>query len=416
MNSNEHIDHLFRHQFGKMVGVLTKIFGLAHIETIEDAVQDTFIKAVDAWKEGMPPNPEGWLMMSAKNRVIDLFRSLKSERERKERFYAGPSSIAISQVFLDHEVEDAQLRMIFTACHPILAPKEQIAFALKTVAGFSQKEIAAGLLMKEETIKKRLQRARQTIRNEGISFRVPIGQELIERKDRVLEVLYLIFNEGFHSTQQESLIHQDLCAEAMRLTQLLLKNPVTEDPKTHALFALMCFHASRLDSKVDAEGILVDLEHQDRSLWVQEYQHLGNIHMHKAVATEDLSAYHFEAAVAAEHLKAQSFEETDWKQIAYWYQKLQEVAPSSMVQLNLAVVHLQMKDHETAESVLNSMNQSELQQRGYLWHALNAEILFHKGQIENALIEMHNAIELTNNTSEKGYLRQKKEKWESHLN
>jgi len=204
------IDHLFRHQFGKMVSILCRIFGLAHLETIEDAIQDTFIKASISWREGLPENPEAWLTKAAKNRTIDLFRQLKSEKERSQFFNNGTSSIALEELFLEQEIADSQLRMIFTACHPCLDPRDQIAFALKSIAGFSQKEIAAALLLKNETIKKRLSRARATIRKKEVVFEIPQGKELEIRRIRVLEVLYLIFNEGFHSSKKEMLVRKDL--------------------------------------------------------------------------------------------------------------------------------------------------------------------------------------------------------------
>ena len=162
---NQLVDHLFRHHYGKMVAILTRYFGLAQMETIEDAVQDTFIKTLQ-WRKELPDNPEAWLTRVAKNRTIDLLRSIKAEKNRIERINNGPNSIPLNELFLDHEIEDSQLRMIFVACHPSLKPQQQIAFALKTISGFSTKEIAAALLTKEETISKRLQRARKTIQEQ----------------------------------------------------------------------------------------------------------------------------------------------------------------------------------------------------------------------------------------------------------
>ncbi|MEE9408474.1 MAG: sigma-70 family RNA polymerase sigma factor [Polaribacter sp.] len=183
------IDHLFRHHSGKMVSVLTRIFGLSNLEIIEDAVQDTFLKASITWRKQQPENPEAWLTKAAKNRVVDIFRKLKSEQKHFPEIKAGMSSIAINELFLDTEIEDAQLRMIFTACHPKLNAKDQIVFALKTISGFSTKEIASALLSKEETIKKRLLRARKTIKGRNLEFKIPIGIELSERIENVLKVI-----------------------------------------------------------------------------------------------------------------------------------------------------------------------------------------------------------------------------------
>jgi len=226
-----------------MVAALTRIFGPSNLETIEDAVQDTFIKAMMVWREKIPENPEGWLMTAAKNRAIDLFRKLSADEKRLLKIDSGTSAIALGEVFLESEIEDAQLRMIFMACHPSLNPQDQIAFALKTISGFSSKEIASALLLKEETVKKRLVRARKSIAKLDLEFKIPQGADLPSRLNRVLEVLYLIFNEGFHSGRKEILVRKELCGEAMRFCQMLLKNPFTKTAKAHALFGLMCFHS-----------------------------------------------------------------------------------------------------------------------------------------------------------------------------
>ena len=222
------MDHLFRHHYGKMVSVLTRIFGLSNLEIVEDAVQDTFIKALTAWRINPPENPEAWLTKAAKNRVIDIFRKLNAEQKRIPKLENGPASLAINELFLDDEIEDSQLRMIFTACHPVLNSKDQIAFALKTISGFSTKEIASALLLKEETIKKRLMRARKSIAEKELSFEIPQGKELPKRLNRVIESLYLTFNEGFHSNKKDLLVRKELCGEAMRLCKLLKKNEYTK--------------------------------------------------------------------------------------------------------------------------------------------------------------------------------------------
>ena len=250
MTNEKIIDHLFRHQYGKMVSILTRIFGFSNLETIEDAVQDTFLKATHTWKDSIPENPEAWLTQAAKNRTIDLFRKIKADKSRIQNLDSGPSAIALNELFLDNEIEDSQLRMIFACCHPELQSKDQIAFALKTISGFSQKEIAASLLTKEESIKKRLQRARKTIIEKDIKFEIPSGKELSERIDNVLQVIYLIFNEGFHSNGKNIIIRKDLCGEALRLCKMILAKETLRDGSVYSLFALLCFNSSRLETKV----------------------------------------------------------------------------------------------------------------------------------------------------------------------
>jgi len=276
------VDHLFRHHYGKMVAILTRFFGLSHIETIEDAVQDTFVKATLQWRKKLPDNPEAWLNKVAKNRTVDLLRSIKAAKNRDNKLVAENPEMQLKELFLDHEIEDSQLRMIFVACHPKLTPKEQIAFALKTISGFSTKEIAAALLSKEDTVAKRLRRARQTIIANNLQFDFPPANQIHDRMARVMEVLYLTFNEGFHSTNKDKLIREDLCGEAIRLCKLLLKKPKFRSGTLYALFALFCFHASRLESKTNAAKEIVDIKEQERNTWFRPLINLGNGAMNKA--------------------------------------------------------------------------------------------------------------------------------------
>lgn len=405
------MDHLFRHQYGKMVSILTRIFGLANLETIEDAVQDTFISAIHAWREKIPDNPEAWLTRAAKNRAIDLFRKLSAEQKRIPKLDSGPASIGLHELFLETEIEDSQLRMIFTACHPTLKPRDQIAFALKTISGFSQKEIAAALLLKEETVKKRLVRARKSIAQADIAFQIPQGKALQQRLIRVLEVLYLIFNEGFHSTRKENLIRKELCGEALRLCKMLLKHSYTQHPNVYALFALMCFHAARLDSKANEMDEVIDLKHQDRSKWYFPLIATGNDAMNKAVACENYSCYHYEAAIAFEHVRAKSFASTDWDQILHWYQQLNALQTTPFLLLNMAMVHLQRKAYDETLALFNQIDPKDLEQRAYLYHGLYAAYLVEIGKKEEALQSLDKALELVQNEAEKAYLLKKKERW-----
>ncbi|MFK8160985.1 MAG: RNA polymerase sigma factor, partial [Lewinella sp.] len=360
IEDNPMMDNLFRHQHGRMVAILCRVFGLEHLETIEDAVQDTFIKAMGAWRNEWPDNPEAWLTTAAKNRVIDLFRSIKSARERHEKLTTGTAAIAVNQLFLDDEIADSQLRMIFTACHPALDPRDQIAFALKAIGGFSRKEIAAALLLKEETTKKRITRARKAVAEQSIRFEIPQGEQLRIRMIRVLEVIYLLFNEGFHSTQKDLAIRKELCGEALRLSKMLIDNPMTCNAEVQALFALMCFHSARLDSKINEANEVLDLRSQDRSKWYFPLVVAGNDMMNLATANGEYSIYHYEAAIACEHLKASTFEATNWKEILRWYHKLDQLNPSPINQLNMAVVNLQRADFAAAREMLEQLEEDQL--------------------------------------------------------
>lgn len=407
---NKIIDHLFRHHYGKMVSILTRIFGLAHLETIEDAVQDTFIQASIKWRTQTPDNPEAWLTAASKNRVLDIFRQIKASKDRESLVSSSSEAMAMADLFLENEIEDSQLRMIFTACHPQLHQTEQIAFALKTVVGFSPKEIASALLSKEDTIKKRLFRARKTIQKEQIAFIIPTGKELTKRLNKVLDVLYLIFNEGFHSNKKDTLIRKELCGEAIRLCTIILKNKTVRNSKTYALFSLMCFHASRLESKLNLQNEIVDLKNQDRSLWYTPMIEMGHHSLSKAMLTEEISSYHYEALIASEHVKAHTFEKTNWKKILHWYEQYVLIAPSPMLFLNLAMVHLQLKNRESTYNILNDLKEESFNQRKYLFYALWAEYHLELGENYHAIAYLQKAINHVNNCNEKKYLKIKLEK------
>ncbi len=411
---NEIIDHLFRHQFGKMVSILTKKFGFQHLETIEDAVQDTFIKAINTWRDKVPENPEAWLTAAAKNRMIDIFRSINAEKERPAKMEKVIEALKLEELFLDDEVEDSQLRMIFTACHPMLDPKEQIAFALKTISGFSINEIASALLAKQETIKKRLQRARKLIATENIEFEIPSGQELSSRLARVLEVLYVIFSEGFHSNKKEIVIRKDLCAEAMRLLKMMINKPILRTNNAHALFALMCFHAARLEAKVNEQNELINLSKQDRSKWHMPLIFMGNEAMNKAVEGIDrFSSYHYEAAIASEHLRAPSFDKTNWKIIDQWYRELYKLQASANIKLSIAVVNLQLNNFKESKLFLDDIDPAKLAQKAHLYYATFAEYYFKTKDKEKSLKNILLALSKVTNKSEYKFFLSKKRKYES---
>lgn len=413
---NKNIDHLFRHHSGKMVSVLTRVFGLSNLEIIEDAIQDTFIKASITWRKKQPDNPEAWLTKAAKNRIIDIFRKLNSEKQNLQNVTSGTQTIAINELFLDTEIEDAQLRMIFTACHPKLDPRDRISFALKTVSGFSTKEIASALLTKDETIKKRLSRARKVIQSNDLKFDIPQGKMLNERLETVMEVIYLIFNEGFHSNTKTELIRKDLCGEALRLCQLLLKREIVRTPEVYALLALMCFHSSRLDAKINSNNELLDLKHQDRSKWYFPLIEFGNNMMNKAVQTDHYSCYHYEAAIAAEHLKANTYAETNWEKLLYWYEHLNNLTPMPSYVLTMAVISMQLGNYKKANAFFNIIKPKEFEQRVYLFYAAKADYFYGIKNLPEALNNIDDALKNVTNQYESTFLFKKKETWLKELN
>lgn len=391
-----------------MVAILSKIFGLAHLELIEDAVQDTFLKASLGWRNELPENPEAWLTQAAKHRTIDLLRQLNASKERHLSVGRESTDLEINDYFLDHEVADSQLRMIFVACHPGFSQEEQIAFALKAISGFSMKEIAAALLQKEETIKKRLVRARKKIQSLHITLSFPDPAQIPARISGVLQIIYLIFNEGFHSTKADELISKDLCGEAIRLCKLLLQKEKFRTGEMYALFALMCFHASRLEAKTSNSEI-VDLKHQDRSKWYLPLILLGNDALKKSVEFGDRSIYHLEAAIASEHVRAVRFENTNWQRILDCYDEMYAIMPSAHILLSKATVFLQLEKLREAKHELDKITPETLNQRKYLYHGCYAEYHEKAGEKDKALEEIGLAVETCSNQFEKNYLMKKKQ-------
>ena len=335
------VDHLFRHEAGKMAAVLTRIVGLQNLELAQDLVQDTLLKAIHTWKiKGIPKNPSAWLYTVAKRKAIDAVRQRKVHhaieadlaRAFQSEWTLAP---AVGHLF-DHEIEDSLLRMMFVCCHPSLPNDAQLALILKTLCGLSIAEIAQGLLTTEEAVAKRLYRVREKIRTEQISLEIPSAQTLRSRLETVLHTLYLLFSEGYNSSHPDQLMRHDLCAEAMRLCLLLTKNPLTDLPATRALMALMCFQAARAEARLDKQGSIILLRHQDRTLWDQSLINKGIIYL-EAAADEPLSEYHLEAAIAACHARAASFEATDWKMILRLYEVLSSIQPNPFVEMNKAI-------------------------------------------------------------------------------
>jgi RNA polymerase sigma-70 factor (ECF subfamily) len=340
---DEKVGHLFRREAGRMAAVLTRLLGTQAWEEAEDIVQDTLLQALRAWKlKGPPENPAAWLYTVARRKAVDKLR----QRRMQEKHHAviGEAlhseytlSPAVQQLFLDNEIEDSQLRMMFACCHPAIAYEAQLALILKTLCGLSAGEIAQSFRTNEETISKRLYRAREKIREEKIALEVPPSSVLPARLDAVLHAIYLLFNEGYHSAHPDQLIRHELCAEAIRLALLLLRNPVTALPVVHALVALMCFQASREEARIAEDGSMVLLKDQDRSCWNQALIKKAEHFLELSATGEEISAYHIEASIASCHAQATTFEATAWDRIVQLYNVLETIKPGQIVALNRAI-------------------------------------------------------------------------------
>lgn len=410
-------DHLFRHEAGRMVAVLTRIFGLHNLELVEDVVQDAFAKALKDWTFGIPSRPQAWLMQTAKNKTIDVIRRQRYQQKFASEFtYLLQSeytaSHTVHQLFLDHEIHDSQLRMVFACCHPDLGEEEQILLTLKTCSGFGIEEAANALLLQYDAAKKRIQRAKAAIVERGIAFEIPSGASLGSRLDQVLRVLYLMFNEGYKSSSDDQVIRKDVCEEAMRLCVLLTQHTLTALPQTYALLALMCFQAARFDARLDAEGEIVLLEEQDRSQWNRELVSIGMSYLDQSVSGDHLSDYHLQAGIALAHLQAPTFETTDWALIYQCYGTLCARNPSPVISLNKAIVALKLLDAHTAFAELMAIPKVEaLLQQYYLFPATLAEIQMEMGIVEAALETQAQAVALAPTDRERRLMQRKLERY-----
>lgn len=408
------VDHLFRHEAGRMVAILTRLFGIHNLELAEDVVQDTLHQALKDWgMGGVPDNPAGWLMIVAKRKAINTIK-----RERHLRPFAADldallksewtSSYTMDQVFLETEIKDSQLRMIFTCCHPALPMEAQIALTLKTLCGFSIYEIAAALLTSESNINKRLYRAKEKIRESAINFNVPAGKRLFERLEAVLLIIYLLFNEGYNATGDNLAIRKDLCLEAMRLAMLLTEKPILNGyPQVHALLALMCFHSARFDARIDNNDCLVILEDQDRSLWNKELITQGCQFLFQSSTGTRATAYHLEAAIAAEHCLAASFPETNWTKIHHYYTALELLKPSSVIKLNLAIIAGKKDGPGAAIAALHELEKMKTLENYYLLYASLGEFYSQAGQKEEAIAYFAKAKSLTKSAATREVLIRK---------
>lgn len=403
-------EHLFRHTSGKLVSILTGIFGIDRLQMAEDLVQEALIRALQTWPYyGIPQNPSAWLTQTAKHLALDHIRREKLFRDKQDKIIHsleqwGSSSIPSDQVRYEDELTDNRLRLMFACCHPDIPQEAQIALALKTLCGFSPSEIARGFLISEVAINKRLTRARQLIRDLNLPFEIPSGPGLRERLDAVLKILYLLFNEGYKATTGESLIKEALCQEAIHLTSLLGCHQATDTPRTHALAALMYLNAARFNSRVDANGNMLLLKDQDRSTWDIKLIQRGLYHLGRAASGDHLSEYHLQAGIAACHSIAPSYQDTDWQRILLYYDQWASISDSPVVALNRAVAVSEVHGPESGiQAILDIPNQKPLQDY-YLTRAILGELESRRGNHEIAEGHFRKALTLTDQKVEQNFL------------
>jgi RNA polymerase sigma factor (sigma-70 family) len=403
-------DHLFRHEAGKLVSILTGIFGLERLQMAEDVVQESLIRALKTWPYyGVPKNPAAWLTQTAKNLALDLVRREKLFQHKQPQIISfieqwSDSADSEAEPLLEGEIRDDRLRLMFACCHPLLPQEAQTALALKTLCGFSPVEIAKAFLTTEAAIAKRLTRAKQKIRELRIPFEIPSGEELPPRLDAVLHTLYLLFNEGYKASTGELLVREDLCFEAIRLGTLLAGHPLGNQPRTHALVALMCLNAARLSARTDAEGNILRLQEQDRSTWNKTLIARGIYHISQSAAGDELTAYHLQAAIAACHCAAPDYKCTDWHRILSLYDHLIELDDTPIVALNRAVAVAQVHGPKAGIEAVAAIRNCESLESYYLFYAVLAEFETQRGNFKAAAEHLRKAIQLTELKSERSLL------------
>nr|WP_299486810.1 sigma-70 family RNA polymerase sigma factor [uncultured Allomuricauda sp.] len=402
------IEHLFRNEYGKVVAVLTSKYGISHLEQIEDVTQDTFLKAMQVWAfKSIPDNPTAWLYRVANNALIDVLRRGKKMDFLGENHLNNEGASSEKDISLDDTISDSQLKMIFACCHPSLTEEHQLILSLKLIGGFSNKELAEALLKKEETVAKSFTRAKKKFREEVQFLQIPVQMGLQSRLFRVLQVIYLLFTEGYAATTGSNVLKKDICYEALRLALLLRDNQYCKHPNLDALIALMCFHASRFDARLDDQDELVTLEHQDRSKYNLELFQIGTRHLEQAGTEDKLpSSYHLEAARSYYHCVAETFQQTDWNSILYLYDLQLKQQYSSMLALNKIVPYAKIHGAEKALSELNDLeNKTDFSKTG-LFYAIKAELLLEIGSEEYHSI-LQRAIDLSENELVKRHLKKK---------
>jgi len=397
------ITRVYREEAGRALATLIRLLG--DFDAAEEALQDAFSTAVVQWeRDGVPSNPRAWLISTGRNRMIDRIR-------RDQRFVRATTSLGFeSEVAIppvepadESEVEDDQLRLIFTCCHPAIARDAQVALTLRTICGLTTEEIARAFLVSTPTMAQRLVRATGKIRSARIPYRVPPPSELADRLDAVLSVIYLVFTEGYSATSGDAVVRRDLSSEAIRLGRLLvaLMPGATE---ANALLALMLLHDARRDTRMNADGELVLLEDQDRSRWDAEQIREGLRRVDEALKAGPAGAYAIQSAIAALHSQARTAMETDWRQIAALYALLLQIAPNAVVELNHAVAIAMVDGLEEGLRLMNAIAARGELREYHLLHAARADLLRRLDRRDEAIAAYEAALELATLEPERRFL------------
>lgn len=409
-NPRQLVDHFFRHEYGRLVALLARRFGLRHLNLVEDTVQSALVQALQAWRtRGVPDEPAAWIHRVARNRMLDALRRAETAQRLAPEALAARRRLAADSdddSTLDTEISDSQLRLMFACSHPALPMEGRLALTLKTLCGFGLTEVARALLTGEETVKKRITRAKQLLIDKDISLDTPAAEELPARLETVHAVLYLMFNEGYSATASDEPIRRDLCEESARLCYLLCEHRHCNTPATFALMALMLFHAARFDARLDAAGLVL-LEEQDRSRWDYGLIKMALGYLQRSTQGQAITTYHLEAGIAMYHCKGRTFADTDWRAILRHYDLLLQLQHSPLYQLNRAIA---LAHVEGPAAALQSLDEIRAHPQLRDYHLLNAtlgELHRRAGNLEEARICFQAAAAKTQSPRERQLLERR---------
>ena len=403
--SKQITDHLFRQQSGKMNSILINQFGFEHSSTVEDIIQETFLAALKHWRmKGIPENPEAWLMQVAKNKLINELQRRKRHGKLNKNIVQPADLNLLTEN--DELIKREQIKAFFACCSPSISSKAQIMLTLKIISGFGDREIAKGLLMSEQSVRKSIYRTRKTLKELGkAAFNIGKG-EYIERLDIVLKVLYLMFNEGYYTSSGDKILDEDISFEAIRITTWLLEINYLEHGKIHALLSLMFYNFARFESRTDSSNQIIDIEHQDRSKWDAKFVQQGIYHQRKSRESTEISKYHIESGIAAVHCLSKSYSETDWNQIVLYYQRLLTFDNSFIIEINYAIALSEAGEISASLKLLKGLKRNRMKDSSLLFGAL-ARVYQRKGNLEIAKSYYKVAMDMTLSENERHFFESK---------